>query len=147
MESHSKWSFIQIMNKVNIFSVCFASGNLWTQFDFIQFISSNILHLVTSKSYYSFISLIYSSHRSLGIQNHDAILINTILFDSSPASRLEKEMATHSSVLAWRIPGTGSLAGCRLWGCTESDMTEATQQQQQQQQQQVDFLTSNLQSP
>ena len=29
---------------------------------------------------------------------------------------LEKEMATHSSVLAWRIPGTGSLVGCRLWG-------------------------------
>ena len=28
---------------------------------------------------------------------------------------LEKEMATHSSVLAWRIPGTGSLVGCRLW--------------------------------
>ena len=32
---------------------------------------------------------------------------------------LEKEMATHSSVLAWRIPGTGSLVGCRLWGRTE----------------------------
>ena len=46
---------------------------------------------------------------------------------------LEKEMATHSSVLAWRIPGTGSLVGCRLWGHTESDMTEATWQQQQQQ--------------
>ena len=45
---------------------------------------------------------------------------------------LEKAMATHSSVLAWRIPGTGSLVGCRLWGRTESDMTEATQQQQQQ---------------
>ena len=42
-------------------------------------------------------------------------------------------MATHSSVLAWRIPGTGSLVGCRLWGRTESDTTEATQQQQQQQ--------------
>ena len=41
-------------------------------------------------------------------------------------------MATHSSVLAWRIPGTGSLVGCRLWGHTESDMTEATEQQQQQ---------------
>ena len=39
---------------------------------------------------------------------------------------LEKEMATHSSVLAWRIPGTGSLVGCRLWGPTESDTTEAT---------------------
>ena len=39
---------------------------------------------------------------------------------------LEKEMATHSSVLAWRIPGTGSLVGCCLWGRTESDTTEAT---------------------
>ena len=39
---------------------------------------------------------------------------------------LEKEMAIHSSVLAWRITGTGSLVGCRLWGRTESDTTEAT---------------------
>ena len=39
---------------------------------------------------------------------------------------LEKEMATHSTVLAWRIPGTGSLVGCRLWGYTESDTTEVT---------------------
>ena len=28
---------------------------------------------------------------------------------------LEKEMATHSSVLAWRTQGRGSLVGCRLW--------------------------------
>ena len=27
--------------------------------------------------------------------------------------------------------GQGRLVGCRLWGHTESDMTEATQQQQQ----------------
>ena len=33
---------------------------------------------------------------------------------------LEKEMATHSSVLAWRIPGMGEPGGCRLWGHTES---------------------------
>ena len=39
---------------------------------------------------------------------------------------LEKEVATHSSVLAWRIPGTGRLVGCRLWGRTESDTTDAT---------------------
>ena len=39
---------------------------------------------------------------------------------------LEKEMATHSSVLAWRIPGMGGLVGCRPWGRTESDTTEAT---------------------
>ena len=39
---------------------------------------------------------------------------------------LEKEMATHSSVLAWRTQGWGSLVGCCLWGHTESDMTEST---------------------
>ena len=39
---------------------------------------------------------------------------------------LEKEMATHSSVLAWRIQVQGSLVGCCLWGHTESDTTEAT---------------------
>ena len=39
---------------------------------------------------------------------------------------LERGMATHSTVLAWRIPGAGSLVGCRLWGRTESDTTEAT---------------------
>ena len=42
-------------------------------------------------------------------------------------------MATHSSVLAWRIQGLQSLVGCRLWGRTETDTTEATQLQQQQQ--------------
>ena len=39
---------------------------------------------------------------------------------------LEKEMATHSSVLAWRIPGTGEPGGLPSMGCTESDTTEAT---------------------
>ena len=43
-----------------------------------------------------------------------------------PLHALEKEMATHSSVLAWRIQGWGSLVGCRLWGRTESDTTEVT---------------------
>ena len=39
---------------------------------------------------------------------------------------LEKEMATHSSVLAWRIPGTEEPVGYRLWGHTESDTTDVT---------------------
>ena len=33
--------------------------------------------------------------------------------------------ATHSSILAWRIPGTEEPGGHCLWGCTELDMTEA----------------------
>ena len=39
---------------------------------------------------------------------------------------LEKEMATHSSIFAWRIPGTEEPSGCHLWGRTESDTTEVT---------------------
>ena len=39
---------------------------------------------------------------------------------------LEEEMATHSSVLPGESQGRGSLVGCRLWGRTELDMTEAT---------------------
>ena len=43
---------------------------------------------------------------------------------------MEKELATHSSILARRIAGTEEPVGCRLWGRTESDMTDATWQQQ-----------------
>ena len=39
---------------------------------------------------------------------------------------LEKEMATHSSVLARRIPGMGEPGGLLSVGCTESDTTEVT---------------------
>ena len=39
---------------------------------------------------------------------------------------LEREMATHSSVLALRIPGTGEPGGLLSMGRTESDMTEGT---------------------
>ena len=39
---------------------------------------------------------------------------------------LEKEMATHSSILAWRIRGTEEPSGLPSMGCTESDTTEAT---------------------
>ena len=36
----------------------------------------------------------------------------------------EKEMATHSSILAWIIPGQRSVVGYSPWGHKESDMTE-----------------------
>ena len=35
---------------------------------------------------------------------------------------LEKEIAIHSSILAWRIPQTGTWQA--PWGCKESDMIE-----------------------
>ena len=37
---------------------------------------------------------------------------------------LGEEMATHSSVLAWRIHGQRSLVDYSPWGRKESDMTE-----------------------
>ena len=32
----------------------------------------------------------------------------------------------HSSILAWRIPGTEEPVGYHLWGHTESDTTDVT---------------------
>ena len=39
---------------------------------------------------------------------------------------LEKEMATHSSVLVWRIPGMAGPGGLLSMGRTELDTTEVT---------------------
>ena len=36
----------------------------------------------------------------------------------------EKGLATHSSILAWRIHGHSSLVGYSPWGCKEVDTTE-----------------------
>ena len=37
---------------------------------------------------------------------------------------LEEEMATHSSILAWKIPWTEEPGGLQSMGCKESDTTE-----------------------
>ena len=39
---------------------------------------------------------------------------------------LEKEMATHSSIFAWKIPGTEEPGRLQPIGHKESDMTEHT---------------------
>ena len=39
---------------------------------------------------------------------------------------LEKGMTTTPVFLPGESKGRESLVGCRLWGCTESDTTEAT---------------------
>ena len=43
-----------------------------------------------------------------------------------------QDATNYNRFLPGECQGRGSLVGCRLWGCTESDTTEATQQQQQQ---------------
>ena len=44
------------------------------------------------------------------------MLIVIYLFVCVDSSLLEKEMATHSRVLAWRIPGTGEPGGLLSMG-------------------------------
>ena len=41
-----------------------------------------------------------------------------------PGDPLEKGMATHSSILVWRIPWTEELGWLQTIGCKESDTTE-----------------------
>ena len=40
---------------------------------------------------------------------------------------LEERMATHTSILAWKIPWTKEPGGLQSMGYKESDMTEATE--------------------
>ena len=50
---------------------------------------------------------------------HGVVKSRTQLSDFTfpfPFHALEKEMATHSSVLAWRIPGTGEPGGPQSMG-------------------------------
>ena len=55
--------------------------------------------------------------RSLGLKVKE----ETLMVSSTD---LEKEMATHSSILAWKIPWMRSLVGYSPWGHKESDTTE-----------------------
>ena len=48
----------------------------------------------------------------------------TLILSLGQEDSLEKEMATHSSILAWRISQMGSLAGYSPWGHKELDMTD-----------------------
>ena len=49
---------------------------------------------------------------------HQGCILSPSLFNlyAECIMRMEKEMATHSSVLAWRIPGTGEPGGLPSMG-------------------------------
>ena len=53
---------------------------------------------------------------SVYLRNYIFFLLNTVY-----TFNMEKEMATHSSTLAWKIPWTKEPSP---WGCKESDTTE-----------------------
>ena len=51
-------------------------------------------------------------------------LIQTKAWDARELRDNRKEMATHSSILVWRIPWTEEPAGSRPWDLKELDKTE-----------------------
>ena len=55
---------------------------------------------------------------------HLPIMRETQIQSLGQEDLLEKEMAPHSSTLAWKIPWTRGLVGYSPWGRKESDMTE-----------------------
>ena len=54
------------------------------------------------------------------MQEMQEILVRSLGREDS----LQEGMATHSSILAWRIPMDRGAWRASLWGCKESDMTE-----------------------
>ena len=68
----------------------------------------------------------YTSPIVQQIRNSPAMqeLQHTQIWSLGQEDPLEKEMATHSSILAGEVPWTVSLEGYSPWGHKESDMTE-----------------------
>ena len=69
------------------------------------------------------------SHMPHGMENKNKIINAYMLnynnsFKGDLIFNMEKEMATHSSTLAWKIPWTEEPGGCSPWGREESDTTE-----------------------
>ena len=64
----------------------------------------------------------YSLNKSEGI--YTATMQQTRVLFLGGEDPLEKEMTTHSSILAWRIPWTEEPCGLQPWSRKESDTTE-----------------------
>ena len=80
-------------------------------------VSCNISSFIYNFINFSLLSFFYYSSR------HDWLSDFTFTFHFHA---LEKEMATHSSVLAWRIPGTGEPGGLPSMGLYRVGTTEVT---------------------
>ena len=73
-----------------------------------------------------FKTVIHSNHASLVAQmvKHLPAIWETQIQSLGWEDLLEKEMATHSSIPAWRIPGTEELGRLQSMVSKESDTTE-----------------------
>ena len=67
-------------------------------------------------------SAIYASHIAQSAKHLPAMWETWVQF-LGREDPLEREMATHSSILAWRIPWTEEPGGLQFMGLKESDTT------------------------
>ena len=81
----------------------FQGGRMASVFQFLYILSSDLCLYPMYFCFLSFHFFLIFNWRTVALQS------------------LEKGMATHSSTLAWRIHGQGSLAGYSPRGCRESD--------------------------
>ena len=82
-------------------------------------------NIYQTKNYILF-DLELSSRASLVVQSVKSLpaMEKTWVWSLGQEDSLEKEMASHPSILAWRTHGERSLAGYSPWGRKESDTTE-----------------------
>ena len=71
----------------------------------------------------TYASYIFSDFPGSSVVRHLPAVQETQVPSVGQEDPLEKGMATHSSILAWRIHEQRSLEGCSPWGRTESDTT------------------------
>ena len=71
-------------------------------------------------------NMVFGAQTSLATQmaKHLPIVRETWVRSLGQEDPLEKEMATHSSILAWKIPWMEERGGYSPWDHQESDMTE-----------------------
>ena len=67
-----------------------------------------------------------SSQVELVVKNLPAGYVRDLGSIPGSGRSLEKEMAAHSSILAWRIPWTEEPGGLQLMGLQRVDMTKVT---------------------
>ena len=104
----------------------------------IRVFSNESVLCIRWPKYWSFSFSISPSHEYSGLISFRMEWLNLLAVQGTLKSLLQHHSSkasilrysaffiTHSSVLAWRIQGWGSLVGCCLWGHTELDTTEAT---------------------
>ena len=112
---------------------CFSKAYLWLpkrQFLFLFFFHNviNVAALSSGIEWYinNISGQLNSLWASLVVQRlkHLPAMWENWIWSLDREDPLEKEMATHSSKFAWRIPWTEELGGLESTGHKESDMTE-----------------------